>query len=286
MDPSGRQNDPATPSPSEPLRRDPLPLCGRTVLVTGVSRRDGIGHAIACRAAAMGANLFCHHHSAHDADQSWGADDVDAVLASISTHLVDGARLEHSPGDLTDEQGPERLVDAAVEAFDALDGLVCNHALSGGDGALGELTAPMLDAHWAVNARTSLLLTQRFLHHHRPGSDASVVLMTSGQGEGPMSGEVAYAASKAALAGITTTLSDQVADQHLRINTVNPGPVDTGYLTDAAWEHVGAQFPRGRFGRPDDPARLITWLLTEEAEWITGQVLSTEGGFARWRAGS
>ena len=107
--------------------------------------------------------------------------------------------------------------------------------------------------------------------------------MTSGQRLGPMPGEVAYAASKGALADITMTISDQLADQNITVNTVNPGPVDTGYLTKDMWEMIQPMFPFGRYGRPEDPARLIVWLLTPEASWITGQIINTEGGFGRWR---
>ncbi len=96
-----------------------------------------------------------------------------------------------------------------------------------------------------------------------------------------MPGEVAYAAAKAALAGITTTLSEQLMSEGIRVNTVNPGPVDTGYLTSDLWKDLAPMFPLGRFGEPDDPARLIAWLSTDEASWITGQTISTEGGFRR-----
>lgn len=176
------------------------------------------------------------------------------------------------------------VVERAVDEFGHVDVLVCNHARSGGDGALGELTAEMLDAHWAVNTRSSLLLAQAFAAQHdgRPGG--WVVLMTSGQGLGPMPGEVAYAASKAALAGITVTLADQLADAGVTLNTVNPGPVDTGYLTPEIAAQVAPMFPLGRRGEPDDPARLVEWLVSDEGRWMTGQVLHTEGGFARWRA--
>ena len=86
----------------------------------------------------------------------------------------------------------------------------------------------MLDSHWAVNTRASILLAQAFAAQHddsRPGG--RIVFMTSGQDLGPMTGEVAYAASKAALASITKTLADQLADRRITLNTVNPGPVDT-----------------------------------------------------------
>ncbi|MFD0997024.1 NAD(P)-dependent dehydrogenase (short-subunit alcohol dehydrogenase family) [Pseudoclavibacter chungangensis] len=65
------------------------------------------------------------------------------------------------------------------------------------------------------------------------------------------------------------------------MNTVNPGPVDTGYGSPELWRSVAQHFPRGRVGRPDDPTRLIAWLTTDEASWITGQVIDSEGGFAR-----
>jgi len=111
----------------------------------------------------------------------------------------------------------------------------------------------------------------------------SIVFLTSGQGLGPLPGEIAYAAAKAAIAGVTLTISEELIDAGITVNTVNPGPVDTGYLTEEIRQATAAMFPQGRWGEPDDAARLITWLLTDEARWITGQVISSEGGFARWR---
>ena len=104
--------------------------------------------------------------------------------------------------------------------------------------------------------------------------------MTSGQDLGPMPGEVAYAASKAALASITKTLADQLADRGITLNTVNPGPVDTGYAPPDVHEVIRRHFPQGRWGTPDDPARLIAWLATDEAAWITGQVINSEAASA------
>jgi 3-oxoacyl-[acyl-carrier protein] reductase len=160
--------------------------------------------------------------------------------------------------------------------------LVCNHARSGGDGPLGTLTAEMLDAHWAVNTRSSILLAQAFAAQHDSRPGGRIVFMTSGQDLGPMTPEVAYAASKGALASITRTLADQLAGQSITLNAVNPGPVDTGYAPPEAREIVRRHFPQGRWGTPDDPARLVAWLVTDEAAWITGQVINTEGGFRRW----
>jgi 3-oxoacyl-[acyl-carrier protein] reductase len=280
-------------TPAEPtvdqLRRDPLPLLGRVAVVTGVSRRAGIGYAIARRLAALGASLFLHHYAPHDRDQPWGADPggEQAVLAGVTEALAgDGASVRHAEADLSDPDAPDRLIEAAVAAFGSLDILVCNHARSGGDGPLGTLTAAMLDAHWAANTRSAILLAQAFAARHasrpdrRPGG--RIIFMTSGQDLGPMTHEVAYAASKGALASITRTLADQLADQAITLNAVNPGPVDTGYASPEAHEAVRRYFPQQRWGEPDDPARLIAWLVTDEAAWITGQVINTEGGFRRW----
>jgi 3-oxoacyl-[acyl-carrier protein] reductase len=267
------------------LQRDLLPLRGRVALVTGASRRIGIGYAIARHLAALGASLFLHHHAPHDHDQPWGADPggPQAVIDGVAETLADSEATVHHLGlDLAGPTAPAQLIDAAIQAFGHLDILICNHARSGGDGPLGTLDAAMLDTHWAVNTRSVILLTQAFAaaHDARPGG--RVILMTSGQDLGPMRGEVAYATAKGALASITPTLADHLADQAITLNTINPGPVDTGYTSPEIHERVRLRFPTHRWGTPEDPARLIAWLATDEAAWITGQVINTEGGFRRW----
>ncbi|WP_318217616.1 SDR family oxidoreductase [Streptomyces sp. SCL15-6] len=275
------------PAP-EDLRRAPLPLRGRTALVTGASRRAGIGHAVARRLAAYGASVYLHHHVPHDAAMPWGADRIDHVVASVRAALGDpDATVQAGPGDLADPAVPGELLARAADALGGrLDILVANHALSGSDGTLATIDAAMLDAHWAVDTRSVLLLVQAYarlraaLPPRTPGG--RVVMMTSGQDiAGGMPGEIAYALQKGALASITRSLATTLAEQAITVNAVNPGPVDTGYLTGDDHEAVAALFPAGRWGMPDDPARLIAWLATDEAEWVTGQVVDSEGGFRR-----
>ncbi len=249
------------PAPEE-LRRDPLPLRGRTALVTGASRRGGIGHAVARRLAAYGASVYLHHHVPHDAAMPWGADEPEDVAASVRAALG--------------------VTTAATALGGRLDILIANHAQSGLDGTLDEIDAAMLDAHWAVDTRSVLLLVQAHARLRPAGPGGRVVMMTSGQDiAGGMPGEIAYALQKGALASITRSLSTTLAERGITVNTVNPGPVDTDYLTGEAYDAVAAAFPAGRWGMPDDPARLIAWLATDEAGWITGEVINSEGGFRR-----
>ncbi|KOV76701.1 SDR family oxidoreductase [Nocardia sp. NRRL S-836] len=248
-------------------------LGGRVALVTGVSRRQGIGYAIASRLAGLGAELFVQHHVPHDAAQPWGADPIDEVLAEV------GAR--GLGVDLALPDAPERLMTAAVEAYGRVDVLVCNHARSGGDGALGELDAAMLDTHYAVNTRSAILLAQAFAGQWTGAGGGRIVFLTSGQDLGPMPNEIAYAASKGALSSIVATLSHQLAERGITVNAVNPGPTDTGWAGPELTDFVNERMPLRRWGQPDDAARLISWLCTDDAAWITGQVINSEGGFRR-----
>jgi 3-oxoacyl-[acyl-carrier protein] reductase len=156
--------------------------------------------------------------------------------------------------------------------------LVVNHARSG-LGRLDELTAEHLDAFLHENVRASLLLVREFASQFE-GEEGRVVLITSGAHLAPMTREVAYAVSKGALAVATATLADELAERGITVNCVNPGPTDTGW--GLAEVDPGLRMPFGRWGEPDDAARLVAWLASPDARWITGQVIDSEGGFRRF----
>src|SRR5690606_33464135 len=107
---------------------DSLPLIGRTALVTGVSRRRGIGFAVATKLASMGASVFIHHHGPHDERLPWGGDDLDAVRAGVRAALVGDAAAGDIGGDLADDATVPRVLDAALALTGRLDVVVCNHA--------------------------------------------------------------------------------------------------------------------------------------------------------------
>jgi 3-oxoacyl-[acyl-carrier protein] reductase len=253
-----------------------LPLHNRVALITGVSRRAGIGFATAERLAALGADLLLHSFAPFDARQPWGAD-ADGPAALGAALRASGRRIEHLEADFAEADAPERVMDAATRAFGHVDILVLNHAYSR-PGALEQLTAAAIDAHLQINVRAGLLLVKAFAAQHDGRAGGRVVLLTSGQHLGPMPGELAYVASKGALHQITQSLAAHLAARGITVNTVNPGATDTGYATPELYAAVRALEPLGRWGQPDDAARLIAWLATDDARWITGQVINSTGG--------
>jgi 3-oxoacyl-[acyl-carrier protein] reductase len=235
--------------------------------VTGVSRSEGIGYAIARRLVADGFAVFTQGWEAHDAAQPWGAGEV-PLREGLAGHLE---------ADLADPEGPGAVMAAARIALGRVDVLIANHAASV-DGTLEALTAPSIDTALAVNVRGTLLLVKEFAASF-DGDHGRVVLFTSGQGRGPMPSELPYAVSKAALSGSVVSLADALAPRGITINAVNPGPTDTGWPPEEVRREVEAAMPHGRWGTPEDAARLVAWLASEESGWVTGQVIDSDGGF-------
>ena len=257
------------------------PLEGRVALVTGVSRRIGIGAAVAQRLLTEGASVATTGFTPHDEEMPWDTDEGGA-RAELAAH-ADAARWhELPPEDLADPATPDALVAATIERFGRIDVLVANHARSSHQG-FADVTVEELDQCWATNARASLLLA-RALHERRtPGPGGRLVLFTSGQHIGPMANEIAYAISKGAIQQMTASLADALADAGTTVNCINPGPTDTGYATGAFHEKIARMFPAGRWGTPQDVANLVAFLASDDAAWITGQTLNSEGAFRRWQ---
>ena len=253
-------------------------LLGRIAVVTGVSRRVGIGFAIAQRLLADGARVVVHSWSAHDAVQT-RADPggIDAVLSALGGN----ARLRHFEADLADPHAPRRLIDYALAEFGAVDVLVANHARSS-EGGLEDVTAEELDQSWAVIARAVVLLAQAYAAVHddrRP--HGRIILFTSGQHVDPMGGEMAYAISKGAVHQMTRSLADELADRAITVNTINPGPVNTGWASPELLERLSGAFPARRWGQPADIAAVVRLIVDDDSAWVTGQIINAEGGYRR-----
>lgn len=179
--------------------------------------------------------------------------------------------------DLSEPDAPERLLDAVTERIGHPTVLVNNAAHSTRD-SYEALDAATIDAHHAVNVRAPMLLSVLLARAGRPGR---IVNLISGQFLGPMPGELAYTASKGALEAFTRQLAAEVAHLGITVNAVGPGPNDTGWIDDDLRADLLPRFPMGRLGRPEDAAAVVAWLCSEEAGWVTGQVIHAEGGFLR-----
>lgn len=281
--PPGPEGSRARP-PAPAGRSGDLPLAGRVALVTGVSRRIGIGAALVRRLLADGARVYATGWPPHDAEMPWADEsgrpgEAQALLAELGG---EGEHLVWEEVDLADPAAPARLVEATHARFGALDIVVANHARSSLQD-LAALRAEELDLCWAVNVRATILLAKALAERRDPARPGGrLILFTSGQHIGPMPRELPYAATKGALHQLTASLADALADLGITVNCVNPGPVDTGYADPATHARVAAMFPAGRWGQPEDVARLVAWLVSDEAAWLTAQVVDHEGGFRRW----
>ncbi len=250
------------------------PLSGRVALVTGVSRPNAIGFAVARRLHDLGAAVFATGWPAHDAEMPWGAQPPADAPFTVGRH------------DLEDPDVPAALVDEVVERHGAIDIVAAVHARSS-DASVTDVTAAELDRCWAANVRSIVLLAQRFAARHAPAPDdepprGRMIWFTSGQHLAPMDGEIAYAVTKGALHQMTRSVDHALARSRIIANCVNPGPVDTGWADPATRDAVGARFPDRRWGVPDDVANLVGFLVSDQGSWLRGQVIDSEGGFDRF----
>lgn len=253
-------------------------LAGRVALVTGASRRAGIGAAVARLLAAEGASLMLHSWSPHDEEQPWGAD-PGAVEALVTEVRDAGGEVGQEAADFADPGAPGRIVQATIDRFGRLDVVVANHARSASQ-SLEQLTAAEIDLTYAVNVRATLLLIQAFAARHGDQRGGRVLLFTSGQYHSAMPAELPYIASKAALRELTASLAVPLMARGITVNCVDPGPCDTGYADEQTIHEVAARIPGGRWGTPADTARLVAWLASDDAAWVTGQVIASDGGWS------
>jgi 3-oxoacyl-[acyl-carrier protein] reductase len=261
------------------LARSGTDLTGQVALVTGASRLQGIGAAI-CRAlAACGADVGFSHWRPYDVAFPWSGapSEPDDLLQELAELGVAAAAIEC---DLSEPDAATRLLDAVEARLGSISILVNNAAYSTDDGYV-RLDAATIDAHYAVNMRAVMLLAAEFSRRFSAGEGGRIINISSGQGLGPMPGELAYGATKGAIEVFTRSLAPAVAAKGITINAVNPGPTDSGWISPDLRDVLLPKFPMGRLGTPEDAARLVTWLAGPDAGWVTGQVIHSEGGFVR-----
>jgi len=253
----------------------------KAALITGASRRGAIGAAICRKLAADGFDIAFTHWRAYDRDAGAGLDEDGPAAIQRDVEAL-GRQALGIEIDLSDAGALENLLDRVETALGPLNVIINNAAHSTRDG-IDALDANTLDAHYAVNVRAMALLTASFARRWRGGEGGRVINFSSGQSLGPMPDELAYVATKGAIEAFTLSASPTLARRGITINAVDPGPTDSGWMSDDFKRELGPRFPLGRIGQPEDAARLVAFLASDAGGWITGQILHSEGGFVRDR---
>lgn len=248
----------------------------RIAIVTGASRKRGIGTAV-CRALATnGVDIFFTYWQPYDRIMPWGADEDEPTHLQHEL-IAMGVHCEKLEVDLARPDAAVQIMDAVEESLGKASILVNNAAYSTRDG-YEVLDAQMLDAHYAVNMRGTMLLSVEFARRYPDGSGGRIISLTSGQSLGPMPEELAYISTKGAIEAFTVSLSAPLAAKGITVNAIDPGPTATGWMDDELKKTLAELSPQGRVGEPEDAARLIAFLASDTAGWVTGQIIHSNGG--------
>ncbi|SFN90022.1 SDR family oxidoreductase [Mycetocola miduiensis] len=246
-------------------------------VVTGVGRRRSIGAGLALGLAEDGWDLALNHWRPYDERLGLeGTPDDPRVVADGCREL--GVAVELISADLSEPETPEAIIRVA-QKMGPVRGLVISHCESV-DSSILTTDLDSWDRHFAVNARATWLLIKAFAEQLPsnvvPGQvGGRVVALTSDHSVH----NLPYGASKGALDRIVIAAAVELADRGVRANVVNPGPIDTGWMTDEIRAAGIAATPAGRLGTPDDTADLVRFLLSPRGGWLNGQILYSNGGF-------
>jgi 3-oxoacyl-[acyl-carrier protein] reductase len=244
-------------------------LEGKVALVTGASK--GIGASIAEHLAAEGAAVVVNY-----ANSKAGAE---AVVARINQK---GGKAVAIQGDVSQPQDIERLFSETKKIYKKLDVLVNNAGIYE-FAPLEAITPEHIQKHFNVNVAGLLLTTKEAVKLMGP-QGGSIVNIGSIVGPMPAPQASTYSASKAAVDAITVSLSQELGPRKIRVNSLDPGTVETEGLRAAGLhegefrEQMEKTTPLGRIAQPDDIALAVTFLASDDARWITGQVIIAAGG--------
>lgn len=242
-------------------------LIGMVALVTGASR--GIGRAIAIELASGGAEVYINYISSDQAAK----ETLDKIQSS-------GSKAHLLKFDVSNPSQVGEAVDSIIKESGKIDILVNNAGLT-----KDALLMRMKEEDWErvldVNLKGPFVVTRAVVRSMIKARYGRIVNMASVVGQGGHEGQANYAASKAGIEGLTKSLAKELAGRNITVNAVAPGFIETDLtakLDARAKAAILEQIPMGRFGRPEEVAALVRWLVGEEASYITGAVIPINGG--------
>jgi 3-oxoacyl-[acyl-carrier protein] reductase len=242
-------------------------LTGKVALVTGGSR--GIGRAAALALAQQGAQVVINYVSNEGAAREV-AEQIQAA----------GGKAEIVQFDVGSSEAAEKAVAEVAKRLGRLDVLVCSAGIAI-DGLLLRLKDEDFDRILAVNVKGAVACARAATKVMMRAKTGRVIFLSSVVGEMGNAGQTAYAASKAALLGITKSMARELSSRFITVNAITPGFIDTdmtGALTDEQKAAINQNIPLGRTGKPEEIAAAIVYLASDEAAYITGQTLRVNGG--------
>lgn len=247
----------------------------RIAVVTGASRMNGIGAAICRELARRGFAIFFTHWTPFDERTGYAAGGGPAALAE---ELADLGPVAHMPLNLAEPGSASRLIDT-VENQLGRPSVLVNNAAHWESASFRDLTEAIIDAHMAVNVRGTLMLSAEFARRIQNDGYGRIISLVSGQDHHGEPDNLPYGATKGAISAMTRYLAVELAPLNITVNALDPGPTDTGWMEPEVKEGIRQMSPMGRIGQPEDAARVVAFLASEEAQWVTGQVIRADGGF-------